>query len=163
MEVLFMSHIYQKKNKRIFFEILFFATFFISSCNNQVYIDYDEDEDIKVEAQLDKEGNLNGVYNVYENSVLIISAEYSNNCLDKILIYKDNMGNDLDYGTFEDGNGELKIYNLYGDLREKGNVKNGKKTGLWEYYSNAGLGYEKEYVNGIKKGENKMEIIFLNY
>lgn len=96
----------------------------------------------------------------FENGNLRHRIEFKNDRLWNIFEYYDIDGNVLDYGDFVDGNGFLKIYSNYGELRSSGNVVDGLQHGKWNLYSNRGLTATTNYNHGKRSGNDFVNNVF---
>ena len=107
------------------------------------------------------DGNLEGeLKEYYNNGKIKIIVSYKNDRPWNIIDYKDNNGNKLDFGTFKNGNGIIKLYSDDGLLRRSGELKSGLKEGFWLLYSNRGLYDSILYKHGIKEGESFVDNVF---
>ena len=73
------------------------------------------------------DGKRNGIWKWYHtNGSIYTEREWDNERLVKIISCYDGQGNELDKGTFKNGNGTMKVYDIDGNLLETYNYKNGK-------------------------------------
>ncbi|MDT8413244.1 MAG: hypothetical protein RQ875_12325 [Vicingaceae bacterium] len=92
-----------------------------------------------------KNGKIDGEYSsYYRNKNIKFRVEYKNDVLWNVYEYNDEEGNELDFGSFKDGNGHIIKYDSDGVIEEEGEVKNGLREGVWKYYIKGRFFYERE-------------------
>lgn len=69
------------------------------------------------------------------------------------------VGNLLDYGSVENGNGYVKKYNFQGGLEYSGAYLNGNKEGWWKFYHYSGQVLDSIlYKEGVDVTERDVEV-----
>tara|TARA_B110000003_G_C16571540_1_gene504482 strand:+ start:626 stop:1240 length:615 start_codon:yes stop_codon:yes gene_type:complete len=105
------------------------------SFSQKKYIKYYDNNNIKVEGNLDSEGKQDGEWKFY----------YENGKVSDINIFKNGVANGLTVNYYKNGTIHLK-----------GNLKNGKEDGEWKFYYASGVLEKKfNYTNGIRTGEQR--------
>lgn len=104
-----------------------------------------------------KKGKLNGIStSYYEEGGVRHVVEYKNDNLWNVIEYYDLQGNKLDFGTLNNGTGELMVYGITGKLRGKGTLKEGLRHGWWYIISNRGIEDSTLFINGYGENENSI-------
>lgn len=107
-----------------------------------------------------KRGKIDGRYTEYYSKDSVkFTVEYKDNKLWNVIEYNDINGNILNFGNFKDGNGEIITYSPEGKIRKKGKFLNGLKIGNWDFYSNKGYGFSKEYTDGKVNGTGEIDYL----
>lgn len=101
------------------------------------------------------------VFNYYGDTVLHVV--YSNDLIWDVLIYRTRDGEDLDFGSVKNGNGEIKIFAFNGELFQKGKIINGYKEGVWYYYRKGEIDDSVLYKKGYRYYDDIRFNISSNY
>lgn len=72
------------------------------------------------------------------NGKIFLEYEYKLGCLNSIKGVYSDKGDLYDWGTFSNGNGEVKEFTKSGALEAYGGFENGLKEGRWVYVTNTG-------------------------
>ena len=97
--------------------------------------------------------------NYYPNGVVKCKARHIKDHLDKVYFVNDTLGNLLDYGSVENGNGYVKKYNFQGNLEYSGAYLKGNKEGWWKFYHYSGEVLDSMlYKKGVDVTERDVEV-----
>jgi len=110
---------------------------------------YYENGNIDIELNYNQ-GEINGEYlSYYRNKNLEFKVEYKDGVLLNVIEYYNEEGEELDFGTFNNGNGHLKKYYDDGTLRKEGDMLNGLMDGAWKFYTRGKYFQERLFKEGV--------------
>lgn len=94
-------------------------------------------------------GNYDGNHYYYhKNGKIYQIFLFESDRLMNVIDMRDSTGKKLDYGSFKDGNGILKLYFSDGHLFQEGKYVNGLREGEWTTYFLDGNKWVDNYKNG---------------
>lgn len=104
-----------------------------------------------------KNGVLEGPFiRYYPNGKIEVELQMKNGLSWNVISFHDTLGNNKNYGKFENGTGDCDTYSQDGHLLSKIHFDDGIVNGVvYDYYPNGQVEWEMNHSNGMMQGQTK--------